>query len=272
MTRQLKPPKLVTINSPEKGTHVAIIVGIHGNERGPQLEWEWLNNLKLKKGTLQLVFANPTASEMNVRFVNVNLNRRFGRNLHEWPEDSIARTIEKVLDDCDALLDLHMYNETMDRPFAICNATSNELAKVLPVSYIVNLPDDIDGGGTDDYMAARGKIGVCFETGSSERPTQYSEIIRKGVMSFLSSFGMVEHGKPENREAKVLVKDSTKLVESADLAFSKYYSSFDPIHKNEVICVENGKEFRAQKEGYILFPRPNNPVGTEAYYTLVQQA
>lgn len=269
MITDLDPPIIKTLKGNNIGKDIAIVVGIHGNEKGPQLEWDWLNSLHIDSGTVYLIFANPTACKLNQRFVNVNLNRRFGKSLNEYPEDKIARKIETILDKCDAMLDLHMYNEAMNRPFVICSAKSNEVAQILPARYIVNLPDDVDGGATDDYMNMNGKYGVCFETGSVERPSSYSEIIKDGVLSFLAKFDLMDHEVKINN-AKILSKNMTKIVENKDIKFSKTYSSFDPIHSGEIICVENGKSYRAESDGYILFPRPNNPIGTEAYYTLVK--
>lgn len=266
---ELDPPIINEIHSDTAGKSVAIIVGIHGNEKGPQLEWDWLNSLQIERGTLYLIFANPTACELDERFMNVNLNRRFGQGHDEFPEDSLARTIEITLDLCDAALDLHMYNESMDRPFAICNAHSNDIAKLLPVNYIINTPDG-SGGGTDDYMASKQKIGICFEIGSSERPTEYSDTIRRGVMAFLSSLGIIDQAiVTPISSPKILLKDTTKFVAADDLRFTKDYSSFDEIQRGEVICLENRRSITAPRDGYILFPRPNNPIGTEAFYTLI---
>lgn len=268
--KNLEPPIVVSRESDVAGKKLAIIVGVHGNEKGPQLEWDWLTQIEVKRGTLYVIFANPTAAEMNKRFVNVNLNRRFGLDKDEYPEDHLARRIEEVLDECDASLDLHMYNELMDRPFAICNRRSNEVAQILPTHYIINIPDEVNGGGTDDYMANKGKIGICFETGSVDRPKEYSHVIRDGVMSFLSMFGMSDYVPTKQKEPTILTKSSTKFVENTDIHFSRNYSSFDEVKKGEVICTEAGIEYTAEQDCYILFPRPKNPVGAEAYYTLVR--
>lgn len=270
MIQALDPPIIKQLTSNQVGKRLAIMVGIHGNEKGPQYEWEWLQKLPIQTGSVALIFANPTASRLNKRYVNINLNRRFGLCLNEYPEDTIAREIEKILEHCDALLDLHMYNEAMDRPFAICNPKSNAVAKRLPVNYIVNLPSDHVGGGSDEFMAQHGKIGVCFETGSSERPHDYATTIRKGVTAFLAYYGILEPSDTIGTNPIVLKKDITKIVKSEGIRFSKTYASFDTIRKDEVICVENGKAFTPNRDGYILFPRPQNPVGTEAYYTLIE--
>ncbi len=274
MTTILKPAIFSRIESKRAGKRIAIMVGVHGNEKGPQFEWDWLKGIEIHSGSVDLIFANPTACDRNVRFVNTNLNRRFGLNENQYPEDSIARSIEKVLDDCDALLDLHMYNESMDRPFAICSPTSNEAAMVLSAKYIVNIPEGEYGGGSDDYMAMKGKVGVCFETGGVDRPHAYSDTIQGGVLSFLAHFGLVpKHSNTKSiHSPRIFVKDTTKLVEGPDITFSRDYTSFDAIKKGEVICTENGVDIVANSDGCILFPRPNNPIGTEAFYTLVRNS
>lgn len=163
-----------------------------------------------------------------------------------------------------------MYNEAMDRPFVICNEKSNHIAKVLPVNYIVNFPNDQKGGSTDDYMASNGKFGVCFETGSVDRSIDCSNIIRECVLSFLGLYDLIKHEAQENANVKILIKNETKIVENPDIQFSKNYASFDSLKAGEVICTEAGKEYTAKRDCYILFPRPNNSVGTEAYYTLIE--
>ncbi len=276
MYKQLEDPIIEKLQGNKPGPTVAIMVGVHGNEKGPQQQWEWLKSLQISSGTVYLIFANPTAAKLNTRFVNVNLNRRFGKAKDEYPEDRIARKIEGVLGQCHGLLDLHMYNESMDRPFVICPPNSNQLARVMPTSYVVNFPPELSSGGSDDYMEQNGKIGICFETGSVDRPEQYKDVIRAGVDAFLDYFQLTNKKagiKPQGKlkDIKILELSSTKIVKNLDIKFMKDYSSFDSLTKGELICQEAGKEYTADQDGYILFPRPNNPVGAEAYYLLVQK-
>lgn len=265
----LKKPMIHKISGDMPGHNISIIVGVHGNEKGPQYEWEWLKSLKILSGNLFLIFANPTAADQNKRFINTNLNRRFGKMLSDYPEDKLARIIEETLDKCDASLDLHMYNEHMDAPFVICGESSNEISSLLPAKYIINIPDP-DAGGTDDYMSASGKIGICFETGSVERPKEYSQTIRAGVMSFLGYYKLIENQNQETEKPTILKQSLTKFINSKDIIFTKEYNSFDPVKSGEIICVEDGQDITSPIDGYILFPRPNNPIGAEAYYILVE--
>src|SRR6185369_17926132 len=115
-------PEVIELSSGKPGPSLAILAGVHGNElAGVYALQELLPTLKPTRGKVYVAFANPPAIEANTRMLNKNLNRCFVADNHgTTPEDERARELMKMLDKCDALLDLHMFYDDDGVPFVIC--------------------------------------------------------------------------------------------------------------------------------------------------------
>ena len=104
------------------GKTVAIFGGIHGNEKvGVKMIDILRKNLQVEAGTVYLVYGNPEAIKQNKRFIKKNLNRCFKKdNQGKTVEDKRARELMKILDKCDALLDLHSFTNPEGERFVVC--------------------------------------------------------------------------------------------------------------------------------------------------------
>jgi len=102
-------------------------------------------------------------------------------------EEKRAIELMKVLDKCEALLDLHAYNEPYIEsvPFAICEKNCLEIVKNFDVEYALTGIDKIEKGGTDGYMFNSGKIGICVELGSIENYEKFIDLGIKTSYQFL---------------------------------------------------------------------------------------
>lgn len=260
---------LIESNTP--GKTVAVFGGIHGNEKAGVMTIDYLKkNLKVKSGAVYLVYGNPRAIKNDVRYVEKNLNRCFlaeSKNGNSLEEKRAVELME-VLDKCDALLDLHAYNEPYCEaiPFAICESNGLDIVNKFGVRYVLTGIDDIEKGGTDAYMNNQGKIGICVELGAIERYVDYVEIGIKTAYQFLQCFKIVENKYAYDSVPQELLKSSDIYKKkNIQFQFTKKYCTFDRVLAGEVVCVDGPKEISYSRDKYILFPRDGYEIGVEAY-------
>ncbi len=266
---------ITTLQTDAPGPAVAIFAGVHGNEKAGIRTIDYLRqNLKLINGTVYLVYANPRAIKQDVRFTEKNLNRCFqlSAEVGDTYEEKRAVALMKLLDSCDALLDLHAYNEPYGEatPFVISEPNAKDIVKTFDVSYVINGIDAIEKGGTDGYMSNQNKIGICVELGAIGKPEEYVDLGIQTSYQFLQYFGMVDNTyKPSNTPQTILQVQSKYVRKYENFSFAANFMTFDEVSAGQLICTDGGKEVRAETDAYLLFPGGNNPVGVEAYVTAV---
>lgn len=263
----MKKSIITQIDSKKPGPVLAIFGGVHGNEAAGIMAIEELSKtLSIAKGRVYLVLANSSAIEANVRMVNKNLNRCFlADNKGGDPEDKIARRLMKLLDGCDALLDLHMFYDDGE-PFAICEEPSVELATIFDVGIISTNWASVEPGATDGYMFSKGKIGVCLECGPIARAQEYKDFAKTAALQFLKYFDMtVGDIGFSTKPKKIIEAKRTVYKSSADFKVAAGLHNFDQLKKGQVLAEENDKKILAKENECIMFPHYDGRVGEEAY-------
>lgn len=274
------PPNVIVKTGSLPGKSVAVFCGVHGNERAGILAFDRLvEELVLVSGTVYLVYANPPAIERGVRLVNANLNRLFVRTNEASSLYEHTRVVElmDLLDECDALLDLHSYRASLllERaiPFAICETPSMHVARLFDVPYVINGFSHTQEGGSDGYMYRNGKVGMCVELGALECPEAFVELGVKTIKSFLVAFGCIEEssgGSSEGYVSPVCTQTQLQLTQmhkkmEEPFSFARDFRSFDRVKAGELIAIEGGEQIFAEEDSYILFPNANDPIGVEAF-------
>ncbi len=259
-------PKVKIVRGKKRGKIVAVFSGIHGNERAGVLAVkELMKEIKIDAGTLYLVIANPLALEKNKRFLEKNLNRRFLKgNKGRALEDKIARKLMKILDDCDALLDLHAFSDPKGKPFAICGTGDSKLASIFDVDLISYGWNDLEPGATDGYMENLKKPAVCLECGPIPKAEEYKDFAKRQVLKFLTHFGLKDGRKPEAKIKKIIRVFRVFKAETNNFTFSKEYRNFEMLPAGRVFATDGEKKIRARKNECIIFPRKNQAIGAEA--------
>lgn len=261
-------PDVITIRGPKAGKTVAIFAGVHGNERaGIRAVQELGKTLTITSGVAHLVLANPRAIAKGVRYCDKNLNRCFLKdNSGQTYEDELARTLMPLLDESDALLDLHSYSGPEDQPFLIGEANCFELASYLNFPIISNGWSTNEPGSTDGYMYTQGKIGLCAECGSNFRSEEYVSLALQTVEAFLWFFGLTARPtNPERFPQRLVTVLRAEHKHTAGFAFTKEYTNFEELPEGEIFAVDGPTEYRAGPKECIIFPRPNAAIGDEAF-------
>lgn len=251
----------------KSGPTVAVFAGVHGNEKaGVYALRELAEKIKITRGKVYLVFANPEAIAANVRMLTKNLNRCFfADNDDEDPEDFRARELMSILDECDALLDLHMFYGD-GKPFAICEEASLDVARIFDVDIISTNWTHVEPGATDGYMHQKGKIGVCLECGPIAESKQQSTFAKNAVYQFLAYYKMHPVVAPASTSKKRIV-EAQKAVYKKSETFELLpgFKDFDELTEGQVIARDKEHEFVARKRECIIFPHYQARVGEEGY-------
>ena len=246
------------------GATLAVFAGIHGNEKAGILALHKLiEDIQVVSGTVFFVFANPSAIEQDVRYVHQNLNRLFNRSCSgDTYEFERAHELMDILDQCDALLDLHSYNSEAGEPFVIAESNARDITQKLNVAIVASGFGDM-GYGTDDYMYRNGKIGICLECGTSNKYMEFVEYAEHAAKQFLQHFGCIDVCVEDYALSQDHVK-VTKLVkkQTESFTFSDNFYDFEVLPTDRPFIID-GEELFANPGEVIMFPRPDVAVGEE---------
>ncbi len=255
------------IDSGKPGPVVAIFGGTHGNEKAGVFAIEELkNSLTLKKGRVHLVITNPPAVKKNVRMMDVNLNRLFDRELtgDTW-EHARAADLMGLLDECDALLDLHMYYDAGGEPFVICEPSALPVANLLDVSIISTNWTKVEPGAADGYMHEQGKIGICLECGPIAQAHQKTDFAIQSVKQFLAFFDMLDYPLKTTTPKRLLEAQKVVYKSSNNFKLAPNLKNFQNLLPGQLIATDGQRQYTAAPGECIMFPHYNARVGEETY-------
>jgi succinylglutamate desuccinylase len=252
----------------EPGPTIAVLAGVHGNEMAGVIALqELLTSLNITKGRLFIIYANPPAIEANVRMINKNLNRCFYKgNIGKTPEDIRAREIMHLLDQCDALLDLHMFYDDNGLPFVICEDNALDIAQKFEVEIISTNWTEVEPGGTDGYMFLKGKIGICVECGPISKATEYKEFAKKTIYQFLNHYDMTNKELNNSKIPKRIIRASSAVYRNSKcFKLADGFHNFDKLKDGQTIATEQNKQYIANHNECIIFPNYTAQIGEESY-------
>jgi succinylglutamate desuccinylase len=262
------PQGVILKKSQNPGKTVAIFGGVHGNERIGVEAVRWaVQNIELTRGALFLVEANPPAIEANKRAIAKNLNRCFlSGNAGEMYEDQRARELMTILDQCDALLDIHASNNPRATPFVICEDESFPLARTLDFPIVSTGWDAVEPGATDGYMLRAGKIGICVECGFVGDAEHNLPRAQDTIHRFLAHYGLVDEVVPEQHVKQRLIRVyEVAHKKHANTSFTKHFADFEPLVAGEVFAQDGDIEYVGKANDCIIFPHADQPIGAEIF-------
>ncbi len=249
------------------GKTVAIFGGVHGNERVGVEAVRWaVATIEPECGTIYFVEANPAAIGQDVRFVGKNLNRCFvAGNPGTTGEEMRARELMGILDECDALLDIHSSNSKDATPFVICEADGMVLAATLDFPIVTTGWDRVEPGAADGYMFQCGKPGVCIECGSVFTIGDNLVRAQDSIRQFLEHFGISSEGTPQIQRTQRHIQVYFAALRQSEQLVMKEFADFEPLVSGEVFARDGQTEYVAKEGDCIIFARPNAAIGAEAF-------
>ncbi|OYU43976.1 MAG: succinylglutamate desuccinylase [Burkholderiales bacterium PBB4] len=256
---------------------------------------------------------NPLAYQKVERNGDRNLNRNLRPTAQVQDfEDLIANVLCPLLAQHDGLLDLHSF-QSPGRAFAMIGPANNTgplepfsqaekeqaLALRLGPNRIVEgwlstyatgvqerlartpgsdragllSTDPSYGVGTTEYMRTQGGFAITLECGQHADPAA-PDVAYRAIRNTLAHLGLVDEAPPPactDVEFLRLAQVVDKL--HGDDAFAKVWSSFDPVHKGQLIGTRHdGTEVTASADGYIVFPNAKATQGNEWFYLAQRSA
>ncbi len=269
----------------ESSPHIAVVGGIHGNEHcGPQAMAEierelQQGDLRLSRGTLTLIDANPEALNFNRRHTQdgddlnrlweFDFERRLAREAWGYEHHRVLQ-LRDAIANVDFLLDVHSASEPTP-PFAICvdSGKSLKIASHLGTEYVVQQWDSLEDKVMIGYLAKRGIPSVVVECGLHFDPT-IARAARETIFRFMHATGLLKHLPPEIKR-KSSPPTIVRVIEalqkrSATFELDRAFHGFEQIAKGALICRDRLSEIRARKDCYAVLPHPHVSVGGDILY------
>jgi len=261
------------------------IIAIHGN-----LEAMAMNDGKGARATEEGLNLNrsfkpldPMYAAMDEKDRPYEINRgqelmsKVLNNLNQAPEDRPK-----------GLLDIHDFTFPGDPIFMIADPyfgpeghdgenDGYAIARAIGSPIISSGWKDADPGGSDGFMTSIGNLGICIETGYRESSGSNMEFARGAAARLVIAFGMFEGKLPplfsENGQKPRFIWNEGPRVRKTDLPYKlvlpeQYRQTFTRLPRGMAVAHMDGKLHRAPlvKPKLIIFPEPDVPKNTEAFY------
>lgn len=264
---------LTAIEGKRPGKTVAIMAGVHGNEKCGIIAFEKiLPNLHVENGLVYFILGNLEAIVKCVRQIDTNLNRMFrpadllSAKEQESYERKRALEIMPFLDESEALLDIHSSGSVMSTPFIICEPPSFSISDIMDFPIVSYGWDALEPGTTDYYMNRMEKIALCVECGYHEDPSSVDRAIQ-AIFDFLRATGNLRHQNYDkrNKRTREIIKVEYVYKTKIDFEPVKSFADFEFLESGEKIGRDGSEVVVAPYDGMIIFCRNRKGVGEEAF-------
>lgn len=262
-----------------EGSHILLTARIHGNEPCGEIALNRLiqnienDSIKLHSGQLTLIpSTNPQGAQENKRFIDINMNRIFSRELtarhHNTYEAPLCDSIMNAIDDCDYFIDLHSFTEDMP-PCIICiddqNEKSKQMATVCPIKHIVCDTPFLTKEGTrmsTHYAREQSKPAVLIECGQHDSP-QSIETAYQSIINILNVHGMIDtNTTPSPSHEFLKITGTIHYNEGEDLIFPlmerNNINIGEPLFKTS-----DGQIINSTVSGTLFMRNANTPINEE---------
>jgi succinylglutamate desuccinylase len=251
--------------------------GIHGNEPAGAIALtrvvEKLDSAQLLvRGDVIALAGNIAALVAGQRFIDEDLNRRFGRRPFDESvvEDSQRRELLSALDDAFArargpvvLIDLHTTSGD-GAPFGVFADTmvSRNFARRFPVPLVLGLEEQV-AGTLVDFVGLVGHAAVGFEGGQHQDPKSVDNL-EAIVWMALAELELVSRpAAAERRALENAVADAPRLLEVTyrhdidavdNFAMLPGFRSFQRVERGQIVADDVRGAVAAPDDGYLLMP------------------
>lgn len=291
------------------GRSLLVLGAVHGDETcGAHAAYQVIRalhrgHITIENGTLTIVpIVNLPARRARKRYIDRNLNRDMHwRNQLNAVEDEIGNRITELIDDHDALLDLHSYSAPSfgegSTPFSLVGckdfsvgqhrdyrfADEIDYARSLNVGIIIHnwlkayagrgdhtgaSLGFTNGVGTAEYARQKGKIAVTLECGQ-HRDSQAVFVGKQAIMRALSHFDLLQFDQKfdQHRELAMISFKQAFLKYAPGDRHARRFCNLEPVVAGESLVVrEGGRIEYASMDGIVLLPAPSCPLGAELMY------
>lgn len=271
--------KSYKISSDVKWPKLLVLWAVHWNEKCWTIAInkiiDEINNwdLIIKTGSITFIpICNPKAYDMDVRYVEKNLNRVIVKhNNPKLYENKLANSLIKYIEKSDYILDIHSiksnwvafvfqdYENEEDDLFSK-NIWINNIVKGRPSLYVQD-----DNSDTIWYAHKLWKIWVVVECGSHEDPIS-ADIAYRAIINSLAWLWMIE--KKVSKIDKYKIVNVLKFIDKRiNGDFVKNWGHMDEVYAWELIAIYgDGDKLYSDINWYILLPNKDAKIWEERFY------
>ncbi len=271
----------LSFQGPAPGPNLLFLGGVHGDERPGVEALDRLarelahGRLRLTRGHLCIVpRVNAAAVAANRRFIDENLNRIVTRHVApKTQEQGVANALVPYLDDADVLLDLHA-TSARTAPFAFLDDEAPPMrawADTSGARFVLTGWRALYPGNktptTTDYMLDRGKRALTVELGQKADP-EAAHVGYGACLRTLAHFGLLS-GVSDTQRPHCL-KLTRVVYRERQGALTREWTNFDAVSAGTPIGqYEDGTTLASERDGYVVMPNPDAPLGEEWFYLAV---
>ncbi len=269
-------PKLPEKISCREGKHVegptvVLLKQTHGDEAGGAKVVDLvMSRLKpITRGRLYYGEGNPRASEKNIRFIDSDLNRSYGKSQPRGYEGQRAAELKPILRSAYVLLDVHSFRKPA--PPIICYP-GNDFLRLEKLTTPLLIETVIYGPGlwplngdhlyTDTFVCAQGGIGLTIESGYLDDMSAVDSIA-KGIQRIVENLlGARVHTVDETLDpaVKKYFHAYENVIAAKKFAFTKEWANFESVPDGTVYATAEGKTYRTDRDAVILFPKAKDSI------------
>lgn len=228
-------PKVKIKKSGSSGPNLAIVYCMHGDEKLGKKIADYIYKLRINKGILTTILANPKAYSKNKRFIDEDLNRIFPGKSKTY-EQKLAKNILKIVKNTDYLVDIHTTTGKTE-PFAIVinkNLQTIGLIKSTGIKNVIlmgknlasgkSLIDQTKNGFSIEYYSKTLKKSLKIGTENIKALLVGTRMVKgenlqKNKLTFYQVVSVLD--KPENFIVKVKFKNFSLIKKGTLLGFLK---------------------------------------------------
>ncbi len=244
----------------KRAKKILIVASTHGHERIGLRVIEQLQKLRFTDNSVQFVIGNPQASELNVAYIESDLNRVFPGNQFGTYEEKRAFALSQKIKEFDIVIDIHSTKTTdLGEDSMVIVTNYNDETKLF-LELIKPPKILIMKYKSGNALISQAKIGIAFEYGHDD-----SELVLKATVhdiaqllmhcGFMASNPFVNPRQVKTSEVfEVYDAFRKEFVDAYNL--NKNLTNFQLIHAGDPVCkIENTGEIMYAPEDFypILF-------------------
>ena len=277
------PEGLNKIVGSENGPVVVLFKQTHGNEIGGAkvLDLIMEDLVGISQGTLIYGIGNLEASKLNVRSINSDLNRAYGKKVPLGSEGNRVIELKPILQNADYFFDIHSYINPGDP--VICYPGNDfeglkSLTKYIPIKNILYgdglWPPNRDSVYGDTYVCSHKGKGMTIETGHLSDMT-HVESTASGLAKILENI----LGATFTKNFQVMPSEKKywhayeHVPADEGFTFEKIWGNFEFLPKGTKYATSLNKEYIVNCDSYILFAKSqeNIVLGNEVCILLEEE-
>lgn len=241
---------------------VLVVAVVHGNEIGGiesiyQLS-KWFSQSVTDNIELTLVLGNVPAVILGKRFVDLDLNRSFSVSSGSKAEHILAQRLENIINDMDAVVDIHQTIQPSEFGFLIFPYSKRTLhfaESVADQNAIVTYQGEFskEGCTLDVYAHKKGKLAFTYEMGQAGLHTEQinrCKLLLKSVVEFFEN----DHVKIASKVQYFTFSDFIVKAEPGRRLVNGL-KNFTHVLKGQLLADGGSKAVYADRNFFILFPK-----------------